>query len=86
MLDANSGIETSAFMGKAQLDGDVPGRKAAEAHKNTIYTIPAAELRNWRKAAEVVQEDWVREMNRRDLPGLKLVESAQALIAKHSRK
>jgi hypothetical protein len=25
-------------------------------------------------------------MNRRDLPGLKLVESAQALIAKHSKK
>ena len=86
VLDANSGIETSAFMGKAQWDGDVPGRKAAEAHKNVIYTIPASELAHWRKAAEVVQEDWVREMNRRDLPGLKLVESAQALIAKHSRK
>jgi len=86
VLDANSGIETSAFMGKAMLDGDAPGRKAAVAAGNTIYTIPASELKNWRQAAEVVQIDWVKEMNRRDLPGLKLVEGAQALIAKQSRK
>jgi TRAP-type C4-dicarboxylate transport system substrate-binding protein len=84
VLDANSGIATSAFMGKAMLDGDLPGRKAAEAQKNAIYSIPASELANWRKAAEPVREEWIKEMNRRDLPGLKLVESAQALIAKHS--
>lgn len=84
VLDANSGMATSAFMGKAMLDGDAPGRRAAEAQKNTIYSIPAAELANWRKAAEPVREDWVKEMNARGLPGLKLVESAQALIAKHS--
>lgn len=86
VLDANSGIETSAFMGKAMLDGDAPGRKVAEAQKNTIYTIPASELANWRKAADTVQEEWVREMNGRNLPGQKLVESARSLIAKHSRK
>jgi len=48
--------------------------------------IPASELQKWRKAAEPVQIDWIKEMNRRDLPGLKLVESAQTLIAKHTKK
>jgi TRAP-type C4-dicarboxylate transport system substrate-binding protein len=86
VLDANSGIALSAHIGKVFMDGDVPGRKAAEARNNTFYTIPAAELQKWRKAAEPVQEEWVKEMNRRDLPGLKLVESAQALIAKHTKK
>lgn len=84
VLDANSGIATSAFMGKAMLDGDRPGRKAAEAHKNAIYRIPASELANWRKAAEPVRADWVKEMNGRGLPGPQLIESAQALIAKHT--
>jgi TRAP-type C4-dicarboxylate transport system substrate-binding protein len=86
VLDANSGIGLSAFIGKAFMEGDIPGRKAAEDRKNTIYTIPAAELVNWRKAAEPIQEGWIKEMNRLDKPGLKLVESAQALIAKHSKK
>jgi TRAP-type C4-dicarboxylate transport system substrate-binding protein len=86
VLDANSGIGLSAFIGKAFMDGDVPGRQAAEARNNTIYTIPASELAHWQKAAEAIQEDWVKEMNRRDKPGLKLVESARALIAKHTGK
>jgi TRAP-type C4-dicarboxylate transport system substrate-binding protein len=86
VLDANSGIGLSAHIGKVFMDGDIPGRKSAEAHNNTFYMIPASELQKWRKAAEPVQEDWIKEMNRRDLPGLKLVESAQALIAKYSKK
>ena len=86
VLDANSGIGLASFIGKVFMDGDIPGRKSAEAHNNTIYTIPASELQHWRKAAEPVQIEWIKEMNRRDLPGLKLVESAQALIAKHSKK
>lgn len=85
-LDANSGIGLSAFIGKAFMDGDVPGRQAAEARGNTIHTIPASELAHWQKAAEAIQEDWIKEMNRRDKPGLKLVESARALIAKHTKK
>lgn len=85
VLDANSGMSLSAFIGKVFMDGDIPGRKSAEARNNTIITIPAAELQKWRKAAEPVQEEWIKEMNRRNLPGLKLVESAQALIAKYSK-
>lgn len=86
VIDANSGADASAWAGKVFGEADVPGRKMAENRKNTIYTIPASELANWKKAAEPVQIEWIKEVNRRDLPGLKLVESAQSLIAKHTKK
>jgi len=86
VIDANSGPEASAWAGKVFAEADVPGRKMAEDRKNTLYTIPASELALWRKAAEPVQIEWIKEVNRRDLPGLVLVESAQALIAKYTRK
>ncbi len=85
VLDANSGIELSAFIGRAFTEGDVPGRKAAEARNNTIYTIPAADLEPFRKAAQGVSDDWVREMAGKGHDGRKLIESARALIAKYGK-
>jgi TRAP-type C4-dicarboxylate transport system substrate-binding protein len=85
VLDANSGIELSAFIGRAFTEGDVPGRKAAEARGNTIYTIPAADLEPFRKAAQGVADDWVKEMTAKGHDGKKLIESARALIVKYSK-
>jgi TRAP-type C4-dicarboxylate transport system substrate-binding protein len=85
VLDANSGIELSAFIGRAFTEGDVPGRKAAEARNNVIYTIPGSDLEPFRKAAQGVADDWVKEMAGKGHDGKKLIESARALIAKHSK-
>ena len=85
VLDANSGISLATFIGKVFVDGDVPGRKSAEAHKNTIITIPAAELENWRKASQPIYDEWIKEMAGKGHDGKKLIESARALIAKHSK-
>jgi TRAP-type C4-dicarboxylate transport system substrate-binding protein len=85
VLDANSGIGLAEFIGKVFMDGDVPGRKSAEARNNTIIMIPASELENWRKAAQPVYDDWIKEMAAKGHDGRKLIESARSLIAKHTR-
>lgn len=85
VLDANSGMGLSALIGKAFMDGDIPGRKAAEGRNNTFYTIPASELENWRKASQPIYDEWIRDMGAKGHDGRKLIESARALIAKYTK-
>jgi len=85
VLDANAGMELSAFIGKAFMEGDIPGRKAAEARNNTFYTIPASELENWRKASLPIYDEWIKEMGAKGHDGKKLIESARGLIAKYTK-
>ncbi len=83
VIDANSGAETSAAFGKAQGEADIPGRKASE--KNTFNTIPAAEIENWRKAAQPVIDDWVKDVTAKGANGKALFDSARSLIEKYRK-
>ncbi len=85
VIDANSGIETSGWLGKVQQGGDPAGRKAAEDRKNTIYTIPAADAQEFRRKARLVEVEWVEDMNKRGFDGRKLLDTARSLIEKHSK-
>ena len=78
IIDANSGAEVSAWVGKVFADDAHPGRKSAEVRKNTFYTLPAAELQRWEKASAPVVEEWVKDMNAKGLDGKRLLEEARA--------
>jgi len=86
VIDKNSGIETSGWLGKVQQAGDVPGREAAVKQGNTIYTIPSAEAQEFKRKARLVEVEWVQDMDKRGFDGKKLLETAKALIAKHGKK
>ncbi len=77
IIDANSGAEVSAWVGKVFADDAHPGRKSAEVRKNTFYTLPAAELQRWEKASAPVVEEWVKDMNAKGLDGKRLLEEAR---------
>ena len=85
VIDANSGIETSAWLGKVQEGNDPKGRKTAEDRNNAIYRFPQTEYDAFRKAADQVDEDWVKEMNGKGFNGLQLLDGARALIQKHTK-
>jgi TRAP-type C4-dicarboxylate transport system substrate-binding protein len=85
VIDANSGLATSAWLGKTQQGNDVPGRKATVDHGNTIYQITAADREQFIKLSSHVDDDWVADMNKRNYDGKKLLESAKALIAKYGK-
>ncbi len=85
VIDANSGIEASAFFGKAMDDGDKVGRDIAVKAGNNIVALDIAETQRWRRTASTVETDWVAEMKGKNIDGAKLVSEARALIAKYQK-
>ena len=85
IIDANSGIATSGWLGKTQQAGDVAGRKAAVDHGNTIFTVSAAEAQEFRRKSRAIEIEWMEDMNKRGFDGKKLLDGARALIEKHTK-
>jgi hypothetical protein len=78
-------MATSAWLGKVQQHGDIAGRKAAQEHGNTIFTVSANEAQEFRRRARPIEVEWVEDMNKRGYDGRKLLETARSLIDKHTR-
>ena len=85
IIDNNSGLATSGWLGKVQQAGDVAGRQSAVDRKNTIYTIPPTDAQEFKRKAALVEVEWMEDMNKRGFDGRKLLDSARALILKHSK-
>jgi TRAP-type transport system periplasmic protein len=85
VIDANSGLATSGWLGKVQQAGDIPGRKAAVDHGNTISTVSAAEAQEFRRRSRAIEVEWVDDMKKRGFDGRKLLDTARGLIEKHTK-
>lgn len=85
VIDANSGLATSGWLGKVQQAGDIPGRKAAVDHGNTIFTVSAAEAQEFRRRSRAIEVEWVADMDKRGFNGRKLLDTARSLIDKHTK-
>lgn len=86
VIDRNSGIDASAALGRAQQAGDAPARKvASDERKNSIYTITGADLEGFRKAADQVDDEWIKDMDKRGFNGKQLLDCAKGLIQKHTK-
>jgi TRAP-type transport system periplasmic protein len=85
IIDDNSGINTSGWLGKTQAEGDPAGRKSASDRGNTIYTVGVEQAQEFRRASRAIEVEWVQDMNKRGFDGKKLLDGARALIDKHTR-
>lgn len=85
VIDNNSGMATSAWLGKVQQGGDVAGRKSASDRGNTIFTVSATEAQEFRRKSRAIEVEWVEDMNKRGFDGRKLLDTARALIDKHTK-
>jgi TRAP-type C4-dicarboxylate transport system substrate-binding protein len=85
VIDANSGMATSAQLGKTQQANDANGRKAAVDRGNSIIQIGAAERQEFIKLSSRVDDEWIDDMNKRGFDGKKLLQTAKDLIAKHGK-
>ena len=86
VIDKNSGLETSGWMGKTQEGNDPIGRKTATDRRNSIVTIAGADAQEFKRKAALVEVEWITEMNKRDLDGKRLRDTARALIETHSKR
>lgn len=84
VIDANSGLEFSAFAGRTQQADDAPGRALAVERGNTIITLDDDQIAAWRAASEPTIQNWIAEADAAGIDGTGLYEEAVALIAKHS--
>jgi TRAP-type C4-dicarboxylate transport system substrate-binding protein len=85
VIDANSGLATSGWLGKVQQAGDVPGRKTAVDHGNTIFTVGASEAQEFRRRSRAIEVEWMDDMKKRGFDGHKLLDTARSLIDKHTK-
>ncbi len=85
VIDDNSGINTSAFLGRTQQAGDAPARQMAVDRGNRINTIGQAEAQEFRRRARQVEVEWVQDMDRRGFNGRDLLDTARKLIEKHTK-
>ncbi len=85
VIDKNSGIETSAWLGKTQQAGDNAGRESAAKQGNTIHSIPVAEAQEFRRKARLVEVEWVQDLDKRGFNGKQLLDTARLLIEKHGK-
>ena len=85
VIDNNSGLATSAFLGRTQQSNDPIGRKSATDRKNTIHTFSTAETQEFIKLSAAIDDAWVADMDKRGFKGKALLDSARALIAKHGK-
>ena len=85
IIDANSGLATSAWLGKVQQGGDPAGRKSATDRGNNIFTVSANDAQEFRRRSRQIEVEWVEDMNKRGFDGRKLLDTARALIDKHGK-
>ncbi len=78
VIDANSGPESSAWVGKVFAEDAAPGRKTAEVRNNTFYMLPTAELKRWEAATARVADEWVKDVTAKGFNGKQLLTEAKA--------
>ncbi|PXW67683.1 TRAP-type C4-dicarboxylate transport system substrate-binding protein [Loktanella sp. PT4BL] len=84
VIDANSGLEFSAFAGRTMQEYDAPGRALAQEAGNTIITLTPAQVADWRAASQPTIDNWIAQADAAGIDGTGLYQEAQALIAKHA--
>lgn len=85
-IDDNSGLEYTKHIGQVWDSLTEGARKATRDAGNNVYTLSDQEKARWAKAVSPVYKLWVDEMNKRNLPGQKMLDDLLATTAKYGRK
>jgi TRAP-type C4-dicarboxylate transport system substrate-binding protein len=81
VIDANSGLEFSAFAGKQMQADDAGPRAAAVEAGNNIITLTPEQVAEWKAAAEGSIDEWYAEMEAKGIDGKALKARADELMA-----
>ncbi|MCT4558344.1 MAG: TRAP transporter substrate-binding protein [Pelagimonas sp.] len=84
VIDANSGLETSGWAGRAHDIGDADGKAKMQASGNQIAELSETETAKIRALGDQVIAEWIVDMDGKGLSGAQLVEDARAMVAKAS--
>lgn len=85
VIDDNSGIEASAWAGRAMDEGDKLGHEAGVKAGMEIATMDDATRADLMKVGAEVTREWIDQTTKQGLPAQQMVDDARALIAKYSK-
>ena len=83
VIDDLSGAWGSEFTGAAWDQNEQHGIDAAKKVGATIYTVPAEERQRWAAKLKPVEEDWLKSMEAKGLPGRQLLGDLRAAIKRY---
>ncbi|WP_424967287.1 TRAP transporter substrate-binding protein [Dinoroseobacter sp. S375] len=83
IIDANSGLEASAWAGRAMDQGDELGEGVVAGTDNKIHVLDDGTVSELRKIGDDLTAAWVAEMESKGLPGAAMVEDAKMFVTKH---
>ncbi len=83
IIDNNSGLATSGWLGKTQQSNDPLGRKSATDRGNTVSVVVGADAQDFKRKAALVEGEWMADLDQRGLNGRQLRDTARQLIEKY---
>ena len=84
VIDANSGLEFSAFAGRTMQEDDAGPHQMAMDLGNNIIELTPEQVAAWEEAAQPTIEAWVKEMDDAGKDGAGLLAEARELIEKNT--
>lgn len=83
IIDANSGVETSAWAGRVQGESDAPSKKLVLERGNKVNVITAAEVAKMKEAGKPIVDNWTKEVSAKFVDGKDLLKVQEKMIAKY---
>jgi TRAP-type C4-dicarboxylate transport system substrate-binding protein len=80
VIDAHSGMDLSARLGKQFDEFEAFGRSVVEKQGNEIVEIPAEEIAKWQEVSKPVVAAWVEKLNGMGFDGQAVVDRANELL------
>ena len=80
VMQANSGSDVSAWIGKTLDETAMRARKRAADRVDSIGTLPEGDLKQWREAANTAVNTRVKELDASGLKGERMISRARGLI------
>jgi TRAP-type C4-dicarboxylate transport system substrate-binding protein len=85
-IEKVSGAFGAAFAGKGWDNAGIRGVDVAKKAGNEIYQVPQTELVRWEKSTKPVYDAWLTEMQKKGLPGKKVLDEVLFLSEKYRKK
>jgi TRAP-type C4-dicarboxylate transport system substrate-binding protein len=83
VIDDLSGAWGAEFNGKVWDQNELVGIEAIKKAGGTIYTLPAEERQRWAAKLKPVEEEWLKSMEAKGLPGRQLLQDLREAIKRY---
>ncbi len=83
VIDANSGIDASAWAGRAMDEGDTSAENLVTGTDNTIHVLSEDEVAKIKALGDAQIAEWIADANSKGMDGDAMVSDVRALMDKH---